>query len=163
MEKAVLLNSLNLAGSAFNTSSPLNKTEPAVGSINLVKHLTNVDLPEPDNPITTKTSPGATSKETFFTAAVLPVFSLNSERERSASDELTIFSGLSPKTFHKFLTEMAEELLCEFIYIHPFSSNQLDAAGLRFCQTCLASWYSANPIGPNSRPKPDCLNPPHSA
>ena len=140
----------------------MNKTEPAVGSINLVKHLTNVDLPEPDNPITTKTSPGATSKETSFTAAVLPVFALNSERERLASAELTIFSGLSPNTFHKFRTEIADELLCEFI-CYSLPSNQLDGAGFRFCQTCFASWYSANPVGPNSRPKPDCLNPPHSA
>ena len=29
--------------------------------------------------------------------------------------------------------------------------------------TGLASWYSASPVGPSSRPKPDCLYPPHSA
>ena len=29
---------------------------------------TSVDLPEPDRPMTTKTSPGATSKETSLTA-----------------------------------------------------------------------------------------------
>ena len=32
-------------------------TDPDVGSINLVKHLTKVDFPLPDNPITTNVSP----------------------------------------------------------------------------------------------------------
>ena len=35
---------------------------PAVGSISRVSSRTSVDLPEPESPITTKTSPGATSK-----------------------------------------------------------------------------------------------------
>ena len=48
---------------------------------------TSVDLPEPDSPITTKTSPGATSNETSRTAATQPVFSRSScrgERSRRA-------------------------------------------------------------------------------
>ena len=138
MEKAVLLNSLKRAGLAFKTSSPLNKTDPAVGSIKRVKQRTKVDLPDPDKPITTKTSPGATSKDTSLTAAVFPVFALNSERERLASGEFTIFSGLSPKTFHKPRTEIAELVLCKFTHC-SFPSNQFDGPGLRFCQTCLAS------------------------
>ena len=30
-------------------------------------------------------------------------------------------------------------------------------------QMCLASWYSARPSRPSSRPKPECPKPPHSA
>jgi hypothetical protein len=50
----------------------------------------------------------------------------------------TIFSGLSPNTFHKPRTEIAEVVLCKFTHC-SFPSNQFDGPGLRFCQTCLAS------------------------
>ena len=43
---------------------------PSVGSINLVKHLTNVDFPLPDNPITTKVSPLFTVKDTSLRAVI---------------------------------------------------------------------------------------------
>jgi len=43
-------------------------------------HRTSVDLPDPDKPMTTNTSPGATSKETSRTAIVLPVLARNSVR-----------------------------------------------------------------------------------
>ena len=45
-------------------SSSYSFTVPAVGSISRVSSRTSVDFPEPESPITTKTSPGATSKET---------------------------------------------------------------------------------------------------
>ena len=67
------------------TSSPSMTTSPAVGSISRVRQRTSVDLPEPDRPITTKTSPGATSKDTSFTPTTQPVFSFRSARDRSAS------------------------------------------------------------------------------
>ena len=35
--------------------------------------------------------------------------------------------------------------------------------GAVFCQMCFASRYSSRPLGPSSRPMPDCLKPPHSA
>ena len=67
---------------------------------------TSVDFPEPERPITTNTSPGATSNETSRTAIVLPVFARNSVRDRLASAEPITFSGLFPKTFHTFCTEI---------------------------------------------------------
>ena len=57
---------------------------------------TSVDLPEPDRPMTTKTSPGATSNETSRTAATQPVFARSSARGRSASGEPTIRSAFGP-------------------------------------------------------------------
>ena len=41
--------------------------------------------------------------------------------------------------------------------------NQPVGPGEVFCHTCLASRYSSRPLGPSSRPMPDCLKPPHSA
>ena len=43
-------------------SSPSSRTSPAVGSMSRVRQRISVDLPEPDRPITTNTSPGRTSK-----------------------------------------------------------------------------------------------------
>ncbi len=57
---------------------------------------TSVDLPDPDSPITTKTSPFATSNETSRTAATHPVLASNSARESSASGDPTIWSALGP-------------------------------------------------------------------
>ena len=53
-------------------SSPSISTWPAVGSWMRLIMRTSVDLPEPDNPMTTKTSPWATSNETSRTAATQP-------------------------------------------------------------------------------------------
>ena len=49
--------------SALRMSSPSSRTSPAVGSISRVRQRTSVDLPLPDRPMTTKTSPGRTSNE----------------------------------------------------------------------------------------------------
>ena len=51
---------------------------PAVGSISLISVRTSVDLPEPERPITTKTSPGQTSNDTSRTATTQPVFARSS-------------------------------------------------------------------------------------
>ena len=45
-------------------SSPSSSTVPPVGSMSRVSSRTSVDLPDPERPMTTNTSPGATSKET---------------------------------------------------------------------------------------------------
>ena len=52
-----LLNSNNSLALIFVTSTSSIFTMPAVGSINLEIHLTSVDFPLPDNPITTNVSP----------------------------------------------------------------------------------------------------------
>ena len=44
-----------------------------------------------------------------------------------------------------------------------YPPNQPVGPGAVFCQMCLASRYSSRPLGPSSRPMPDCLKPPHSA
>ena len=63
-----------------------------------------MDLPEPERPITTNTSPGATSKDTSLTAATQPVLACSSLRDRSASGVPMILSALSPKIFHRSFT-----------------------------------------------------------
>src|SRR4051812_4903054 len=66
-----------------------------------------VDLPEPDRPITTNTSPGDTSNETSLTAITQPVLACRSLRDRSASGVPTILSAPFPKIFHKLSTASA--------------------------------------------------------
>ncbi len=78
--------------------SPI-RTVPAVGSISRISVRTSVDLPEPDSPMTTNTSPGQTSIEMSRTAATQPVFSRSSARERSASGVPTTLSAFGPNTF----------------------------------------------------------------
>ncbi len=82
-------------------------TWPEVGSISRVRQRTSVDLPEPDRPITTNTSPGATSNDTSLTPTTQPVFSFRSARESSASGVPRTLSQLRPKIFQRFLTERA--------------------------------------------------------
>ena len=73
-------------------SVPLSVMVPAVGSISRVSSRTRVDLPEPDRPITTNTSPGATSKETSLTPTTQSVLVFRSARESSASGVPMILS-----------------------------------------------------------------------
>jgi hypothetical protein len=49
------------------------KILPPVASVSLEIHLSNVDLPDPDRPITTNISPFATSKEALFTPTIHPL------------------------------------------------------------------------------------------
>ena len=58
---------------------------------------TSVDLPEPDRPMTTNTSPGQTSIEMSRTATTLPVFSRSSARDRSASGVPITLSAFLPE------------------------------------------------------------------
>ena len=87
------------------------RTVPAVGSISRVRQRTSVDLPEPERPITTKTSPGATSKETSLTPATQPVFFFRSARERSASGVPMILSAPGPKIFQRLCTSRPAALV----------------------------------------------------
>ena len=88
-------------------SIPLRVTVPLVGSMSRVSNRTRVDLPEPDRPITTKTSPGATSKETSLTPTTLPVLVFRSARESSASGVPMILSARGPKIFQSPSTDRA--------------------------------------------------------
>ena len=81
------------------TSWPAIEIEPALGSISRINVRTRVDLPDPDNPITTNTSPGQTSNETSRTAATQPVLARSSARESSASGLPTTRSAFGPNTF----------------------------------------------------------------
>jgi hypothetical protein len=91
---------------AATSRSPIS-TLPAVGSMSRVRQRTRVDLPEPDRPITTNTSPGATSNDTSLTAAMQPVRSSISGLLSWASGLPMICSALGPNTFHRFFTESA--------------------------------------------------------
>src|SRR5450755_827356 len=92
--------------SALPMSSPSRSTSPAVGSISRVRQRTRVDLPLPDRPITTNTSPWATSKVTSRTATVVPVLACSSAVGRSASGVPTILCSAAPKIFHRPRTEI---------------------------------------------------------
>src|SRR4051812_37973864 len=81
------------------TSRPSISTRPAVGSIRRISVRTSVDLPDPERPMTTKTSPGYTSNETSRTAATQPVFSRNSARDRSTSAVPMTLAAFLPKIF----------------------------------------------------------------
>ena len=70
-----LLKSNNSLPLIFVTSTSSILTVPEVGSINLEIHLTKVDFPLPDKPITTNVSPFSIEKLTSFTATTCPVFS----------------------------------------------------------------------------------------
>src|SRR5947207_8314839 len=80
-------------------SWPSISTWPADGSISLIRVRTRVDLPEPERPMTTKTSRGHTWNETLRTAATQLCFARSSLRESSASGVPTIRSALRPKIF----------------------------------------------------------------
>ena len=107
MENLVRRSSRRRLFDACKTFSPSMKTSPAVGSIKRVKHRTSVDLPEPERPMTTKTSPSATSKETSLTAATHPVCSNSSGLLNCAFGVPMMELGLGPKTFHRLRTEIA--------------------------------------------------------
>ena len=87
------------AASAAITSRSLILILPALGSISRISVRTSVDLPEPDRPMTTNTSPGLMSSETSRTAITQPVFSRSSARESSQSGVPITRSPLGPKTF----------------------------------------------------------------
>nr|BFE87330.1 hypothetical protein GCM10020093_099310 [Planobispora longispora] len=72
-------------GEAAHTSSPAIEISPAVGSISRVRQRTRVDLPLPDRPITTNTSPGRTEKLTSLTAATHPVLARSAAGSSAAS------------------------------------------------------------------------------
>lgn len=93
------------------TSSPSMESDPAVGSISRVMQRTRVDLPEPDRPMTTNTSPLRTSKVTSRTAAVQPVRSRSSAAGSEAYSESGTRTALrcGPKTFHSPSTEKTGE------------------------------------------------------
>ena len=133
----------------------------------------------PDRPITTKTSPGLTSNETSRTAIVPPSAATAARWRgvRSASGVPTTLSSAGPKTFHRSRTGQPAGCPLGRRLRHrradpPYDPrwpperqppNQPVGPGAVFCQMCLASRYSSRPLGPSSRPMPDCLKPPHSA
>ncbi len=58
----------------------------------------SVDLPEPDNPISTQISPASTSSEQSATPSTLPVLSSIVWRSEPSSSSFSARSGCAPKT-----------------------------------------------------------------
>ena len=85
--------------SAPSTSWPQSVIVPDVGSISLVTQRTSVDLPLPERPMTTKTSPRLTSNEMSRDATVQPVLAISSARGSSTSPLPTTRAAFGPKTF----------------------------------------------------------------
>jgi hypothetical protein len=67
-----------------------------VGSMSRVRQRISVDFPLPDSPITTNTSPGATSMSMSRIATTLPVCVCSWRRGKSANSDPTICSGFGP-------------------------------------------------------------------
>src|SRR5947208_2764587 len=88
------------------TSCSPMRTEPAVGSISRVRHRTRVDLPLPDRPMTTNTSPEATSNDTSRTAMTVLCFAFNSAGASSLSGLPMIWRARGPKTFQRPAQEL---------------------------------------------------------
>src|SRR5690606_11303501 len=86
-------------------SVPSSTTEPAVGSMSRVRQRIRVDLPDPERPMTTKISPGSTSKETSRTATVHPVASRTVSRSWRSYSLPMMPSAFLPKIFHRLRTE----------------------------------------------------------
>src|SRR5437016_11197266 len=61
-----------VSGEARVTSSPSNRTDPAVGARSPERQLKNVDLPAPFGPIRPMMSPSSTSRSASDTARKLP-------------------------------------------------------------------------------------------
>ena len=78
--------------------------------MSLVRHRTSVDLPLPERPITTKTSPGRTSKLTSRTAIVEAVLRRNSAFVSSRSGEPAILASAGPKIFQRPRTAIVASL-----------------------------------------------------
>lgn len=112
IEKRCRRSSRSSTAPASRMSSPCRRICPAVGSTSRVRHRMSVDLPEPDNPMTTNTSPGRTSNETSRTAATHPVLAISSPPRRSASGRPMIFPARGPKIFHSPLTAKTGSICC---------------------------------------------------
>ena len=86
-----------LVALAAVTSRPSISMRPAVGSIRRMSVRTSVDLPEPDRPITTKTSPGQTWNLTSRTAVMQPVCSRSSRPGELGGGRADDLVGVRPE------------------------------------------------------------------
>src|SRR3954470_14019225 len=87
------------ASSSARRSRPSTSTVPALGSMSRLSSRTSVDLPDPDNPITTNSSPRSTVKLTSWTASVAPVRRRISVRPSPSPASRSASCSRAPKTF----------------------------------------------------------------
>lgn len=89
-------------------SRPSTVMLPEVGSMSRFSSRTRVDLPDPDRPMITNSSPSAMSKDTSCTASVAPVRRWISDRPRPSPASRTASSAArpSPKTLVRFRTSI---------------------------------------------------------
>ena len=132
------------------TSWPAISIAPAVGSIRRISVRTSVDLPEPERPMTTNTSPGQTSSETSLTAATQPVLARSSERGSSASGVPMMLSAFGPKIFQTPLARMMGSTPA------PFDAWRAgDGGGIGWRLECvMAVWRTVDhlPLAPGMQP-----------
>jgi len=83
------------------TSRPPISTLPAVGSTSRLTRRINVDLPEPDRPISTKISPSRTSNDTSCRPTTCPVRLNTSSFVAPAAIMSSACYGLLPNTLHR--------------------------------------------------------------
>ncbi len=83
------------------TSAPSSRTLPALGSMRRLIMRTRVDLPEPDSPITTNSSPCSIRRVTSRTPTAWPVDSSSSALDMPRASAVSAVSTSEPKTLLK--------------------------------------------------------------
>src|SRR3954453_3156490 len=86
------------ASSRDRRSRPSTSTVPALGSMSRLSSRTSVDLPDPDSPMTTNSSPRSTAKLTSCTASVAPVRRRTSSRPTPSAASWIASRSRPPKT-----------------------------------------------------------------
>ena len=98
---------------------------PWVGSMRRSRQRTRVDLPEPERPMTTKTSPSWTSKLTSRIATTWPVRSRISRLSAAAThSSLRRESAWGPKIFHRPRTDIRTSFFSAVATVTPLPAPE---------------------------------------
>src|SRR3954454_17184697 len=93
----------SLTGSSVVTSRPSRKIRPLVGSISRLIIFNVVDLPQPDGPTRTTTSPAATSRSSSWTATVPSAYRFPTPSSRIIAPSAELFAAGSPDVAVAFM------------------------------------------------------------
>src|SRR3954464_11764812 len=99
----------NSAASSWFRFRPSISIVPLLGSMSRLSKRTSVDLPEPDKPMITNSSPSWTSKETSWTARVAPVRRWISGRPMPSPARASACPTLAPSP--KTLVRLAHSIM----------------------------------------------------
>ena len=103
--------------------SPSIRTSPLVGSIRRLRRRTNVDLPEPDNPMMTNISPSSMARLAFCTPTVNPVLSKIWSLFIPDPNNSKARLGCSPNILYRFFTSSLIAMQYLFSYLNMKGIN----------------------------------------